>query len=65
MRDRIERLFDVAHAYGYTDLVLGAWGCGAFGNDPQKIANISHREQYVLYLVVTEESVLSKSCNDP
>ena len=44
MRGRISRLFDVARAYGYTDLVLGAWGCGAFGNDPQKIANIFKEE---------------------
>lgn len=38
MRSRISRLLDVAAAYGYTDLILGAWGCGAFGNDPKKIA---------------------------
>lgn len=38
MRQRIERILMVAHAYGYEALVLGAWGCGAFGNDPRETA---------------------------
>lgn len=37
-------LQDVAHAYGYTDLILGVWGCRAFGSDPQNIANIFKKE---------------------
>jgi len=28
----------IAAAHGYPDLVLGAWGCGAFGNDPHRTA---------------------------
>jgi uncharacterized protein (TIGR02452 family) len=28
----------IASALGYETLVLGAWGCGAFGNDPYRAA---------------------------
>ena len=36
---RIHRVLAVSEAYGYRTLVLGAWGCGAFRNDPQRTAN--------------------------
>ena len=38
LRERIDRVLAVAHAFGYEALVLGAWGCGAFGNDPAQTA---------------------------
>jgi uncharacterized protein (TIGR02452 family) len=38
MQQRIHRVLDIAGAYRYTTLVLGAWGCGAFGNDPHHTA---------------------------
>lgn len=40
MESRIRRVLRVAHAYEYEALVLGAWGCGAFGNDTRRIASI-------------------------
>jgi uncharacterized protein (TIGR02452 family) len=36
---RIRRLLAVARAYGFDALVLGAWGCGAFGNDTVRTAH--------------------------
>ena len=33
LRLRINRVLSIARAYSYSSLVLGAWGCGAFGND--------------------------------
>ena len=38
LQRRIHRLLAIAHAYGYAALVLGAWGCGAFRNDPHRTA---------------------------
>jgi uncharacterized protein (TIGR02452 family) len=38
LKDRIHRVLVIAEAYGYSTLVLGAWGCGAFGNDPDRTA---------------------------
>lgn len=38
LQRRIRRVLQIARAYGHTALVLGAWGCGAFGNDPVRTA---------------------------
>ena len=38
LKSRINRVLAVARAYGFTELVLGAWGCGAFHNDPATTA---------------------------
>ncbi|NLC71025.1 MAG: TIGR02452 family protein, partial [Desulfuromonadaceae bacterium] len=38
LRKRMHRVLAVASAYGYGALVLGAWGCGAFANDPYRTA---------------------------
>lgn len=38
LRKRIHRVLAIARAYNYQSLVLGAWGCGAFGNDPRQTA---------------------------
>lgn len=38
LETRIHRVLAIAHSHGYTALVLGAWGCGAFGNDPVRTA---------------------------
>ncbi len=36
--ERIERVLSIAAAAGYRGLVLGAWGCGAFGGDADDVA---------------------------
>ena len=38
LQQRIHRLLAIARAYGHSSLVLGAWGCGAFANDPKRTA---------------------------
>lgn len=38
LRSRLHRVLAIARAYGHAALVLGAWGCGAFDNDPHRTA---------------------------
>ena len=38
LQKRIHRVLAIARAYGHATLVLGAWGCGAFENDPYRTA---------------------------
>ena len=38
LRSRIRKILIVAQAHGHDSLVLGAWGCGAFGNDGHQVS---------------------------
>ena len=38
MRSRIEKLLALAVVRGYETLILGAWGCGVFRNEPDSVA---------------------------
>jgi uncharacterized protein (TIGR02452 family) len=39
LEKRIQRILEIARSLGYTSMVLGAWGCGAFDNDIKRTAN--------------------------
>ncbi len=38
MLARMEKMLSLAVVHGHEVLVLGAWGCGVFGNDPDQVA---------------------------
>ncbi len=38
LKRRIDRLLSISKSFRYQSLVLGAWGCGAFKNDPHQTA---------------------------
>lgn len=40
MRIRLAKVLAIAYQYNHKTLVLGAWGCGVFANDPKVIAGL-------------------------
>ena len=42
MAGRVEKLLAFAAAEGLRHLLLGAWGCGVFRNEPRMIARLFH-----------------------
>ena len=40
MWDRILKVLSIGLAHGHDAIVLGAWGCGAFGNDGTQMAGL-------------------------
>jgi uncharacterized protein (TIGR02452 family) len=38
LQTRINKVLSVAAGQGYDAIILGAWGCGVFKNDPQHVA---------------------------
>jgi uncharacterized protein (TIGR02452 family) len=40
MNCRIEYVLALAAHHGHQALVLGAWGCGVFANDPREVAEL-------------------------
>ncbi|MEM6265624.1 MAG: TIGR02452 family protein [Bacteroidota bacterium] len=42
MRKRIDMVLAICYQKGYDTLILGAWGCGVFQNDPRVIAELFH-----------------------
>jgi len=43
MWSRILKVLSIGLHHGHDGIVLGAWGCGAFNNDPWQIARLFHR----------------------
>ncbi len=43
MWQRILKVLSIGVGHGHEGIVLGAWGCGAFGNDSYEIAGLFHK----------------------
>ena len=59
LRRRIRRIFEIAAAEGNNVLILGAFGCGAFRNPPEVVAEVFRevQEEYKKAFEVIEYAV--------
>ena len=57
MVDRIHFMFDIAKEEEVNTLILGAWGCGVFGNDAEFVAN-SFKKELEEYYADTFENII-------
>mgnify|MGYP001194033539 CR=1 FL=1 len=58
---RLEKILSVALVKGYRHLVMGAWGCGVFQNDPENVAGYfqKHLKENPVFSGVFEEVVFA------
>ncbi|MBC7527586.1 MAG: TIGR02452 family protein [Chthonomonadaceae bacterium] len=61
MESRIDRVPLIAQAYDYRMIVLGAWGCGAFRNDPVAVSKLFRKAILEKFLGNFEEIVFAIS----
>ena len=47
---RVRRILQIAYDQNQDDLILGAWGCGVFRNDPGIVAAMFHKHLSVEFL---------------
>jgi len=59
MTERIRKVLTIGAALGHTAIVLGAWGCGAFGNDGHEIAALFKQALLVEFRGVYETVVFT------
>jgi uncharacterized protein (TIGR02452 family) len=59
MAERITRSLAIAALHGHRELVLGAWGCGVFANDPSFVATTYHEELTTRFAGVFDEIVFA------
>lgn len=59
MRVRIRRILSIAAMHEHNALILGAWGCGVFGNSPQQIAELFAEALYGPFAGVFEEVIFA------
>lgn len=75
LEQRIDKVLSVARYHDATHLILGAWGCGVFGNDPKLVSQLFHKLltskfdgtfEKVTFAILdsTEEQVFSKPFTD-
>ena len=73
LRRRIEGMLKFASHEGYTKIVLGAWGCGVFGNPPEFISDVfyetfrndnSKKIFYSVVFAVLDSSAEKKTFNE-
>lgn len=57
MMNRIRMMLTVSNQYGYKNLTLGAWGCGAFGHDAMKVADYFKKILYEEMFCVLFDSI--------
>ena len=64
MARRIDMVLSLAHSHDHQNLVLGAWGCGVFQNDPEEVAELfqeallnkfKNQFKYIAFAIYTKD----------